>query len=294
MKDIKKASSYYKPWKIFAEKYINAIKPSTPSHDDMKIVESEVKKVVDRLKDTTKTNGKIKALVLGCTFRYREVLTKFGIETTLTDLSEDMYKTNTYAIEKRKKVNIKESKEKLIITDWVTMQLNNKFEIILGDFVLSNIMIDQRYLFLENVKRHLADKGVFITRCCNHPKKRFDSRQIAKYYKNRPLNLKYVNELWPDIFYNYGYNPKTHLIHNRKSYLKFKKAMKAYKYMDKWVKLFEEKIPTTKKTWAILKEEEQEKEFSNHFKIIKKHFSKDYKYCWDCPTYVMMRRDDDQ
>lgn len=282
-----KDNSFHEPWKIFAERYLYATSPSTPSDDDMKVIEEELKAF---LKNTSKAKNDMNVLILECTIRYRELLAKYGIKTTLADLNEEMYKVNTYSIENRKVVDIKELNEKLIIANWVDMDLKQKFDIILGDFVLPNIMPEQRKNFLVNIKKHLAEDGMFITRACNHPKRPCTSQQIVEYYANKPLTQQYNNELWMDVFYSYAYDEKTHRVHNEEGYLKFKEAMKSYPKMKAWVKFFEEKMPIAKKTWIIFKEDEQEKELSKHFKIIRKSFSKDYKGWWYCPTYVMKLR----
>ena len=79
--------TYQEPWKLFANKYLYTVCPSTPSKGDIKIIESYLR---DRLKKKNKPN----ILMLGCTHSYRRLMTKYKLYVEMVDVNKTMYLAN--------------------------------------------------------------------------------------------------------------------------------------------------------------------------------------------------------
>ncbi|MBW2977816.1 hypothetical protein KY331_03145, partial [Candidatus Woesearchaeota archaeon] len=246
--------TYTQPWKKFAEQYLYTVSPSTPSKQDVKIIEGYLKKILKKKPDV---------LILGCTIAYRKLMAKYKIHVDMVDINKVMYKINTSVL-----TNIKR-KEKFIQDNWLTMRLKKKYDLILGDFVINNIPLSMRDKFYRNVKKHLKDDGLFITRVYNFGIKNKIGERFIKGYKNKAVTRRALSELWWDSIFQFGFNTKTKVLHNRKGFLELKKKVKKYPYMKKWVRLYEERLPITEKSWAVLTDSQQEKELRKQFKLIK-------------------------
>ncbi|MBW2982499.1 class I SAM-dependent methyltransferase, partial [Candidatus Woesearchaeota archaeon] len=222
-------------------------------------------------------------LIFGCTYNYRKLLAKYKLFATMVDITREMYKINTEAIK-----NIKR-KEKFIEANWLTVRLKKKYDLILGDFVTSNVPLSKRNKFLENVKRHLKDNGLFITRIYNTPKKLISEKEFLKYYKNKKITLQNLNDLWWDSVFQLDFNKKSRTIKCRRGILNFKRLLKKHPYLKKWLEPYEKYMLTEKKDWTALPEDKQEKQLKKYFKIIAKKSAKDYRHWEDCVTYILKK-----
>lgn len=271
-----KRKLYHEPWKIFANKYLYTVCPSTPSRGDIRIIESYLKKIL-------KINKKPNILILGCTVNYRKLLAKYRLLVNLVDINKIMYEANTSMIKDIKR------KERFILDNWLTMKMNKKYDLILGDFVVNNISLRDRDKFFKNIKKHLSDSGLFITRVYFQPKIFLKPGEFFMQYKNKRATRRTLTELWWDAIFQLGFDTKTGILDNRKGYLGIKRLSKDYSHMKRWLKLYEERLPSEDKIWAVLTEKEQLKEIQKHFNCKAVKFANDYKYWEICPTYILTR-----
>jgi len=265
---------YQEPWKEFARKYLSYTPPVAPSKDDIKHIEFYLKKI-------SKKNPKI--LILGCTVGLRKLFSKYGLKIDLVDVTPQMFMHNPKTLKKLKR------KEKFIHANWLDMRLKKKYDLIVGDFVINNFPLRQRGKFLRNVKRHLEDNGLFITRILFQPKRKLSEKAIVDNYKNKPLNMKTLTEISWDFTFYPAFNRKNCKAYNRRAFLAMKKALSKNSYFKNWIKTYEDNFPTQAKYWTLLPFSEQNKEFKKVFKIIDIRYSKNYHDCEYCPIYILKK-----
>lgn len=270
-----KKKSYHEPWKEFSNKYLYILSPSSPSQDDIKIVEKYLKKIL-------KKNKKPNVLILGCTIDYRKLLANYKLFVTMAEINKEMYEANTSVLQDIKR------KEKLVTDNWVTMKLKKKFDLILGDFVTTNVSFKLWDKFLKNIRDHLKEKGIFLTRIAFKPK-RPTNKKIFDYYKGKKISRKYLSQMWWDVVFHFGYHKKKKVMQNREGFLAIKKASEKYPHMKKWIKSYQEFIPTDKKEWSLHSDSEQKSKIKKYFKVVKIEHARDYRYWEDCPTYILKK-----
>ena len=263
------------PWKKFSNKYMYIMSPSAPSEGDIKIVEKYLKNIL-------KKDKKPNILILGCTILSRRLFAEYGLYVELADINREMYKMNSYALRDIKR------DEKLIVTDWLNLKLGKKYDLIVGDFAITNIPMNKRDKFCKSVKACLKDDGIFLERVCWLPKKE-SVKQILAHYKGRGINRKILSIMWWDAVFNFGYDKKTETIRNKEGYESLKKALIEHK-MERWIKPYEEHVPLESKVWSVPTRAAQDKQIKKHFKLIKAEYAKDYRFCETCPTYVLKKR----
>lgn len=105
-----------------------AVIPARPSQSDMNFIEGHVKTLEGR---------SAKALVLGCTPEFRDILMKYEIDTTCVDYNLPSF----HGFRKAMKY---EDRSRLVEADWRKMELNEKYDLVLGDlsFTMLNNMDD--------------------------------------------------------------------------------------------------------------------------------------------------------
>ncbi|MFC1754805.1 hypothetical protein ACFL96_15665, partial [Thermoproteota archaeon] len=192
---------YHEPWKKFAEKYLYVEAPTCPSKFEINLIESKLKKIL-------KNNKRPSVLILGCTFSYRKLLAKYKLAVDLADLNRIMFKVNS------EKVKNMKTKERFFEKNWIAMDLKKKYDLILGDFVVNNIHAKYKKKFYDNIKKHMKDDGLFITRVYWQKQKLMTKEQIYPQYKNKRITRKLMNELWFDAAFNLGVNLKNGITDN--------------------------------------------------------------------------------
>ncbi len=271
-----KKDKYKRPWNEFAQKYLDETAPSTPSKDEIKIINQYINKIL-------KKNKRPEVLILGCTTNYRKPLAKRGIATTMVDISKDMYDANTSALKGMKR------KEKFVKGNWLTFNLKKKFDLILADYSINNVPYKDRDKMYKNTLKHLKEDGIVIIRYYHQPKKQ-SKQKALKYYKNKKMSRKYITYLWWDALTHFSLDVKKNTLRNVKAYKELKKEAVKCPWMKKWIKNYEKKIPLEDKEWVIIPKEKQEKEAARYFKIIAIKYAKGYKYCDYTPTYILTRK----
>ncbi len=132
-------------WYQFAKNWAAIKPPWKPSPERVNLYSQLIKKYVkgDR------------ALILGATPEVRDLLAKLKFKVTLLDISPEMVKATTF-LRKTK------SKEKIVIGNWLTKDLKQKYDLIIGDSVINNLKPKDHPRFLKRMRRLLKDNGIFI------------------------------------------------------------------------------------------------------------------------------------
>lgn len=272
---------YQDPWATFAQKYKPSNSPITPSAGDLAVVEQHLQQILKR-------NKKPDVLMLGCTFGYRKLLALHKIPVTLVDLQENMYRINTEILEEE---GCGERQETFIKENWCTMNLEKEFDLILGDFVIENIMKENKDAFFMNVQKHLKKDGLFITRNEVQTEKNEPEEAFFGKYKNKKITSALIDEFWFDVLKQFGMNRETDIMSNKEAWEKCTTAAQKYPFMKELVKETEHQRPVLdEKLWCVLPYAQQKAEIENYFMIIEMAYGKDYPHGDVCPTHVCKKK----
>jgi len=175
-------------WKIFLQNWRRVTSPGRPTLGEIKIYEkfgfSNLKK-----KDS-------KILILGSTPELRDMLALHkNVQVCLVDINLDA----TLAMTELMKNKRAKQKETWIRGNWLNVPLQgNYFDIIYGDFVISNLPIKFQDKFLKNIKNWLKPRGYFISRITMpmSENKNLLVEEFCYIFKNKPVNLKTINLFW--------------------------------------------------------------------------------------------------
>lgn len=185
-------------WREFVEKWRVLNPPWKPSVERVGLYRELIKKYV---------KGE-KALVLGATPEIRDLLAKLKFKVTLLDISLPMVRAMTF-LKKTK------NKEKIIIGDWLKAKLNERYDLVIGDSVITNLLPSQYTKFFKQVQRFLKNDGIFISQgvFLSKPisKYRISIKQIINKAKNRPDYYR--------IYSNRAYDYLTWLVSHHKKRL---------------------------------------------------------------------------
>ena len=268
---------YQDSWDVFARKYKPSRSPITPSVGDLAIIERYLKQILQK-------NKKPDVLMLGCTFGYRKLLAKYNIPVTLVDLHEKMYEINTEILDEE---GCDERHETLVKDDWCTMNLGKEFDLILGDFVIENITKENKDAFFTNIRKHLKDDGLFITRNEVQTEKNEPDEQFFAKYKNKKIIPALIDDFWFDVLKQFGMNRTTNIMSNKDAWEKCMMAAEKYPFMKELMSATEQQRPVTDhKLWCVLPYAEQRAEIEKYFKIVEMAYGKDYPHWEVCPTHV--------
>jgi len=132
-------------WRIFAKKWRALKPPYKPSRERIDLYRCLIKKYV-------KGN---KVLILGATPEIRDLLAKLKFKVTLLDISLPMVR----AMNSLKKTR---NKEKIVIGNWLKTKFNEKYDLVIGDSVINNLLPSQYTKFFKQVQKFLKNDGIFI------------------------------------------------------------------------------------------------------------------------------------
>jgi len=257
-------------WKEIALFWSKLKPPLRPSKGEIKIYQKFIQEVLH----FSKTKHP-QILLLGATPELRESLAKLNYFLTLIDINPLMIKAMTSLLK------VKRRKEKIIVDDWLKFNLKEKFDLILGDHIFSNIPYSKYPKLFLNIKRHLKEEGFFITNI--HLKVFFKNFNLEKFLK------KYFKEKWrgkDKWFYLYQ------MMYNDPAFYSFKNFRLIWPSQEKVLKEAQKrKINLSSKEAAkicdyiSLKKEAVftlpprnifEKEFKKYFKIWKKDYDRSH------------------
>jgi hypothetical protein len=269
--------NYRDPWNEIVKKYSNYTTPCVPSNQDVFHIEEYLKEILKRNKNPS-------ILILGCTGQYRKLFSKYSLKIDLVDITKAMYMYHP------KFLNSFPRKEKFMLDNWLTMRLNKKYDLILGDFVVHQFPLKKVKMFLKNVSKHLKESGFFITRVCIQSKNMLSEKRLIKIYKDKKPSLQTVVELNWFYIHRVTINKRIGRSSNKAGFLAMKKAEKKYPFLREWNKLYEDNLPTGVKYWTVFPKSRYKECFEEFFKIKSVLRSKDYVDSKDCPTYVLVKR----
>lgn len=184
-------------WKELAKTWATYSPPIRPSKNEIRFYEEEIKKLC-------KKNRKLKALILGATPEFRDLLSRYNIATTLIDINPVSVKAMTSLLKIRKN-----PKEKIVLADWLNMPFQkNSFDIVFSDCAHDNLNFTEFGKFFESVKSVLkADGTWFFSAAVGYKKLRMTFNEFIELYKKSPRKFKDVRHL---VFYIFRicYNPE--------------------------------------------------------------------------------------
>lgn len=178
-------------WKEMARVWAGYLPPSKPSRDDMKFYENYLKEYVK------KSGTGIKALVLGATPEFRDLLSKHKINTTFVDINPDMVMAMTSLLKLSKN-----RKEKFVLSDWMHMPFKkNSFDIILSDSAQDNIKYSEFNAFFRSMHEILKPNGYWFFGAVNvNNDNQITFQQYVDLYKKTPTFFKDQRNYWLSLF----------------------------------------------------------------------------------------------
>jgi len=122
--------------------------PARPSCEELTYLEQELEKSQNKKEDTN-------LLILGTTNEYRSLAKKLGIAPVVSDFSQSNYETlSKYSKEKFQN-------EQFLAVDWLKLEHQNKYDVILGHRPYNVISHDALDEFFKRMYDSLKPGGVF-------------------------------------------------------------------------------------------------------------------------------------
>lgn len=139
-----------------AETWKDILPPSKPSTSEIEIYNEILKKIKENAQYPV-----YKALILGTTNEFREMLLKEGFSITIVDNSEEYHKRTT------KDTPLNQEREKVIFCDWLNISKNNKivansYDVVIGDLAIGNVTPEKLNDFINQIEYVLKPKGFFL------------------------------------------------------------------------------------------------------------------------------------
>lgn len=211
-------------WDSLATTWIDTGPPASPSNEDMQNYSL-------MLLDSLSTSTKGQVILLGCTPKIREMFATIDglkdVNLTCVDFSEKMHSQTTTAM------STSNPNETFILDNWLDFDLGkHKFDAILGDKAIDNIMPDDWDRFFSQIYYHLRPSGSFIVHLALADKQfknisfndALDKWVNMRMTSNQSLE-QIASGLWEDLLtasaYKDGY-------HNTVTISRFSKEVEAY------------------------------------------------------------------
>jgi SAM-dependent methyltransferase len=155
--------------------------PWRPSLRECLFADVEIKKI--------RKDEPLKALVLGVTPEWRDVLHMNGVDAVLCDAKESMMKSMTSVC------YYEPVKEIFIESDWLSISSHfkeNEFDIVISDRPQDNIPYEKWNILWGEIKKVLNPNGILLLGIANNDftnQKTFE--EMLSVYRNNPLEFKY-------------------------------------------------------------------------------------------------------
>jgi len=265
-----------KEWQDYAKVWGYFQSPWVPSSERIRIYGKLIKKY---------SKGR-EALLLGATPAIRDLLAKLKFRVTVVDISPLMIKAMS-SLRKMK------SREKVIIANWLTIRLNKKFDLIIGDTVINNLHPKEYVRFFRRIRNFLQDDGVFInqsvvlTKHVNKIKITIDKiigklKKDPKYYEN------YLNSAYDYLEWSCGH-AKNHLIDWSTLEREYQKRLEKSEISPAEFRLLSSGFKTLR--ISFYPEKKLEKIMSKYWRIIEKRHEKNHQVHRDFyRIYVLKKR----
>ncbi len=249
--------------------------PARPSKEDIDFYEKAILKVSQ--------NKDIKVLILGVTPELRDICSKYKLDVTLVDISKDMVEAMEILVKN------KNPKEGIVIANWLDMNFDMNFDLIIGDIVINLFDLLDWSLFLTKIKDTLKKEGYFLTRLMLDSPLRKDTNiteMIKEYKKGAGIGkLDRTAVLFSDKDIC---NPKTRKIDMRVFDEKLKK------FFEKGVVSLEEyntlKLPVSTIPVIAPTQNYFENSLKGKFKIISKDTGKEFVFLKYFPVYLLKKQ----
>ena len=154
-------------WKL-AETWKNMRHPPRPSQKNQEVYEKYIKEVSKR------ENPKM--LVLGSTPSIRDLANKHGVDITVIDNNPRAYKA-------LKMLKEREGDENFVKQDWEEMDIEKKFDLIMGDTALNMLKWEQYSNVIENIREHLKSDGLYVERMPSRIRQNISENEFASWLK---------------------------------------------------------------------------------------------------------------
>jgi len=168
-------------WSDIAEKWKQYDYPAKPSSEEIRFFKSKIKDLFGRKKEKN-----IRALVLGSTPEFRDLLAKCEIDTVLMDNNLNSVKAMTLLMKK------KAFREEVVIGDWLKMSFpKNSFDLVLSDSAQNNIKFKDFNKFFDNIFQILKPNGYYFFSAVHiEGNQQISFRQYIKKYQDNPKYFK--------------------------------------------------------------------------------------------------------
>lgn len=174
-------------WRDFAKFWRQVDVPWRPTPDMQRIIENYAKRISRRIKNP-------KALICGSTVEFREILAKHKFEVTCLDISPVSYKAFGSLMHRRP------FRETLKIRNWMAKPfVKNYFDLVLGDYITSNIRYNEQDKLFRNLRNYVKDSGfVILSFFIKHPKGQRINDLVKNFKKNPRYFDNFINK-WDEV-----------------------------------------------------------------------------------------------
>jgi hypothetical protein len=177
-------------WSSLAQKWLYYLPPGRPSTIDL----TRIKILVDKYVKVEEP----KALVLGSTPEYRDLLHRLGFQVTVVDRNFDM-------VTAMQKLRMYNNKENVVIDDWLSYLPNHKreYSLILGDLIQGNLPYKKQEDLYMSIAGALNSDGLLIERVLTFRSDSpiYSSEQLVLEFANSPINLATLNNMMFKLFF---------------------------------------------------------------------------------------------
>lgn len=280
--------SHKESWNDNAQSWANYQPPLRPSKEELKIIENYLKKIKENM-----FNQQAKALILGATPEYRDILARLKFAVTMVDFNSDSVEAMTFLLKYKK------ATEKMIITNWLKMKFKpNTFDVILGDWVINNLpsFNDYKKLFV-NITKFLKPEGLFISRTHVWSKKEKirTVKEIMEMYEKKPKEKFSFLQMLQDYSEASTYDKRNFTIDLEKFYhinlpIAYAKGEMNEHHFEEFVWKFVQGKRRIKLFLTFPEKLTLEKLIKRYFKIVARKYSKDYLYSYHEPIYILEKK----
>lgn len=173
-------------WEGVAKTWGKINPPYSPSLGGLKIYEKWMRKI-------KKKNERPKLLILGVTPSLRELGFKLGFEVTCVDINLKMIEETNKLIEE------KNPKEKIIVGDWLKVELpEESFDLIVSDHSTNNVNFKDWNKLFERIKKFLKKNGtvILVATVFDEGSENLDFEDLVKRIKQNPKLLENQLDRW--------------------------------------------------------------------------------------------------
>ncbi len=274
-------------WEIMARSWVDLVKPpSRPCPTQLKIWEKVIKTIKAK-----KANPK--ALTLGSTPEFRDLLASHGYEVTVCDLNEGMI----LAMEKL--MHQTEKNEHYLVSNWLTTKFKEgEFDLVLGDASLNQILnLDELIKLLNKISKILSPGGYFLTRevVAVTSNKMITPEQVGNYFAARREGQLSDIELFNYLKYSSYINPclrSPTIVDSYAVYQELLKINKKYEIKD-FFNWYQDAHSNAHKYMMLLFKDHLEDLLSKDFEISPLEQCQDYHFCaMQMPAYLLKKKYD--